>query len=175
MCFFVTIAVPAKQANRIPEAFGRGFQILPTANASVLSVLATEYTACLITCGMCSCDLYRRPHTSVAADSDEHLQRKYASRGWSQAKIARAVKQAKEHNRSAVTWSGLRGDVIERLRSLCEAAGAIAVVVHWYSGDVESERMSLKRSLVCECCEFEARASTLPEDEVLFVKSPRLE
>jgi hypothetical protein len=37
MCYFITIGVPEKHAAQISEAFGRGFQLFPTANASILS------------------------------------------------------------------------------------------------------------------------------------------
>src|SRR3954447_12403694 len=93
MCFFVTLAVPSQHARRIGEVFARGFQTRPAANASVAAVLPAGYAARLITSGMCSCDLYARPRGAAAPDPAAHLRRKYEERGWSEAKIKRALEQ----------------------------------------------------------------------------------
>ena len=39
--------------------------------------------------------------------------------------------------------------------------------MHWYSGQVETEPLSLKHAEPCNCAEIPARAANLPEDEVL--------
>ena len=159
----------------MPEVFGRGFQLYPTANASILAALPSKFGVRHLTSGGCSCDLYRRPGQSVRGEKDEHLRRKYATLGWSESKIARAVAQSKAHKRSQIAVAGIRGDVIEYLKSLCEAAGALAVVVHFYSGDVETEQVSLKHGQPCAYDEFSTRASGLLEDEVLSTVFRRAE
>jgi len=175
MCFFITIAVPEQHAPRLAEAFGRGFQLHPTANATILRAFPAKFAARLLTSGGCSCDLYSRPDQSVRAGNDDHLRRKYAKLGWSQSKIARAVAQSKAHKFSPVTFSGIRGDVIERLKSLGTTAGAVAVVAHWYDGEIEQERLSLTQGPQCGYDEFSARATKLLENEVLFTVFRRAE
>jgi hypothetical protein len=164
MCFFLTIAVPEEHADQMFDTFGPGFHLGPTANESVLSALPARYTARVLTSGGCSCDLYVRSGTADDANPSEHLRRKYAKRGWSDAKIARAVEQATQAK--PLTFSGLRKDVIEQLGTLCAAAGGVAVVVHWYTGDVERERFPLVVQ-TCARDELPARAANLREDEVL--------
>jgi hypothetical protein len=58
--------------------------------------------------------------------------------------------------------------VTERLGTLCRAAGSVALLVQWYNGDVEAERLSLGQPIRCGCDELAARAQSLDEDEVLI-------
>src|SRR4051794_39247903 len=127
MCYFLTIAVPSPHAERIGGMFGRGFQTHPTANPSVTSALPAGYAARLITRGMCSCDLYARPRGADAPDPAAHLRREYERRGWSEAKIQRALEQidvkASKKNRAT---SGFRSDVLSGIEALCHTAGSVA-------------------------------------------------
>src|SRR5262245_9166657 len=90
MCYFITIAVPAKKVNLVNGIFGQGLNVTPTGNPCVVSALPNDFAAMLVTGGHCSCGLYSAP----GPDRAEDLRRKYAKRGWSGAKIARAVEQA---------------------------------------------------------------------------------
>jgi hypothetical protein len=168
MCFYVIIAVPADRGDHVPEVFGQGFKTSPTANRSISAALPAGYPARLITNGMCSCDLYASPRSETEADPEDHLRRKYAKLGWSDAKITRAVEQAKAKGSKNLHARGLRSDVVSRLQELCQSAGKVAVLVHWYHGDVETERLSLTRAQPCDCGELPSRATTLREGEVLI-------
>jgi hypothetical protein len=173
MCFFLTVAVPVQHAHRIREVFG-GFQTRPTANASVIAALPETYEARLITRGMCSCDLYARPRAAEGSDPTPHLRRKYEKLGWSEAKIQRAIEQAMASApKSDRPISGFRPDVTECLDTLCRVAGSVALLVHWYNGDVETERLSLGQPLRCDCDEVGARAQSLGEDQVLIAAAGR--
>jgi len=167
MCFFLTIAVPSKHADQIAQVFADRFQSRPTCNASVLSALPQHYAGQLITRNGCSCDLYARPQTANSIDRAEHLRRKYEARGWSQAKIARAMEQAQSTTLQTPT-SGLHADVIERIQTLCRSVGSIALRVHWYDGDVETELLSPTHAQPCNFTDLPARAQQLNEDQVLL-------
>jgi hypothetical protein len=47
-------------------------------------------------------------------------------------------------------------------------AGSIAVFVHWYNGNVETERFTLGRPRRCSCAELPERLQLLEEDHVLM-------
>jgi hypothetical protein len=174
MCFVLTVAVPANQVERIGEVFGPGFQTRPTGNQSVTEALPAGYEARVVTSGMCSCDLYARPRTQVDPDPDAHLRRKYKKLGWSEAKIQRAVDQAAGDSvKSTRPISGFRNDVAQSLRTLCRVAGSVAFLVHWYSGDIETERLPLSKAKRCDCAELSARTMELVEDEVLVAAARR--
>lgn len=173
MCYFVTIGVPEKHAHRIREAFSRGYHLDETKNASVLAAFPPNYAARLVTSGMCSCDLYARPRSPLSGNREQRLRRKYSKRGWSEAKIDRAIAEAGVEEQAAMSFSGLAPVVIEGLQALCESAGEAAVVVHWYRGDTETARLSLN-SQTCESAELPERASRLKEDEVLIAVGGRV-
>ena len=172
MCYFVTIGVPERHAGRIRDTFSRGYQLDETKNASVLAAFPADYAARLVTSGMCSCDLYARPRSPLSGDREQRLRRKYARRGWSEAKIERAIAEAGVEEQVATSFSGLAPVVVEGLQSLCASAGEAAVVVHWYKGDTETARLSLSQQ-TCASTELPERAARLEEDEVLVAtRSP---
>lgn len=174
MCFFLTIAVPAQHADRIDDVFGRGFQSHPSDNPFVAAALPPGYAARFITRDGCSCGLYARRNDEPADDHTASLRRKYAKRGWSEAKITRAVGQVEARGwKSAPPTPGLRSDVVDRLQTLCQIAGRVALLVHWYSGDVQGEKLSPRRAQPCSCDQLPARAQELDEDELLIAEVPR--
>ena len=169
MCYFLTVAVPVRHAHRIGEVFGRGFQTRATANPSIIVALPAGYTPCVVTSGDCSCDLYAKPTSPAALDPTVHLRRKYEKLGWSAAKIQRALDQAAASSAKLNRpTSGVRDDVTDCLGALCRAAGSVALLVHWYSGDLETERLTLHRAPPCESSALRSRAQHLAEDEILI-------
>lgn len=172
MCYFLTVAVPVKQIEHIDEVFAGPFQTHVTANQSIIAALPPGYAVRLVTSGLCSCDLYTRQSSSEDADRWTHLRRKYKAAGWSEAKIDRALQQmAASASKSNRPESGLRGDVTEGLAMLSRAVGSVAFVVHWYSGDVESEPLALFQGLPCHCDDLPQRAKLLVEGELVVVTS----
>ena len=166
MCFFLCAGVPSEHGWRLREAFTPGYTLVPNTNAAIVSAFPRRFEIAFVTTGMCSCDLYARQGSSPA-DAGEHLRRKYAKRGWSDARIAKAVDQAMKARPERAGRSGLRHDVVDRLCLLCRAAGEVAAAVHWYRGDINTELVSLTRVEPCRCVDFPARAAGLNEDEVL--------
>jgi hypothetical protein len=170
MCFFLTVAVPAKNVDRIDEVFGPALACRPSNNPTVARAMPRGYAARTATVGGCSCDLYARPGAASPADSADHLRRKYEKRGWSAAKIARAIEQAAKHgattNRPA---NGLRSDIIDRLRQLCQAAGGVSLLIHWYHGDVDTEPITPAVTRGCGVDDLAVLARELCEDQVLVI------
>jgi hypothetical protein len=164
MCFFVTIGVPAKHAGRMKETLGGDFDLCLAANPALLAAFPRGYTLRHVTLGMCSCSLYERPRP--VEEREPRKRGKQAGRGGGDARTTRAT-PSKAGKRE--TWSGLRDDLIRGLEALCQAAGGVALLVHWYRGDIERERLHLARGERCTPVDLPARAAALPEDEVLHV------
>lgn len=112
--------------------------------------------------------LYARPRSPLSGNREQRLRRKYAKRGWSEAKIERAIAEAGVEEQVAMSFSGLAPVVVEGLQALCASAGEAAVVVHWYRGDTESAGLSLGQQ-TCRLVELPECAGRLKEDEVLIV------
>lgn len=173
MCFFLVVAVPTRHVALVGEVFARGFQVYPTANLTVAAAVPEQHDALVITSGMCSCGPYARPNVATASDRAAHLRRKYVKLGWNEAKIQRALEQSGASGaKPSRPSSGVREDVASGLSALCRAAGSIAVCVHWYNGDIDTERFTLGKPLRCSCAELPARLQALGEDSVL-IATPR--
>ncbi|TQM12456.1 hypothetical protein FB548_2390 [Pseudoxanthomonas sp. 3HH-4] len=98
MCRFITATLPATAQIAALDALARahGKQLRPLANPSVQRHLAPCEAYFLTTLGHCDCDAplgwARRSRTT---DWDEEA-RKLARKGWSTAKVARALAQKRE-------------------------------------------------------------------------------
>jgi hypothetical protein len=143
MCDFLTLGLPRSAVALARQQFGRGFALPPTANPDILRELPCSYGAVLVTSGMCSCNLDTRPgHSWPPQPSEDAVRAKYRARGWSEAKIDRAV-QAARGRAPRQSFSGLRPDVASGVVRLAQGGVSVALVVHEYSGLVETERLTL--------------------------------
>src|SRR5271156_4822792 len=119
MCYFIGLGLPSPASGRLIEEFERGYMLPPTSNASIRAGLPASFQSRLLTSGMCSCDLYRRPGVPSPEPSPERMRDRYRKRGWSEAKIDRAISRSRARPGAARPgFSGLRADV---------AAGILAV------------------------------------------------
>ena len=178
MCYFLTIAVPARHAKLVRDAFGRGFYVGATENARLKSAFPESYGMFLLTSGMCSCDLYSDPENKNEPLRDDNsqadrLRAAYQRRGWSEAKIKRSIKQSLEHRSRMNPSSGLRPDVSEKLSALFQDVGEGGLFVHFYDGDIESARLPILHSLRCNLEEFSSEAMHLPVDTALLIRKGR--
>jgi hypothetical protein len=174
MCYFLTVAVPAKHVDFLERLFQPEFQTLALTNPHAATAFPLDYIPRVITSGICSCDLFASPDRTQTDDFTAQLRLKYQREGWSEAKIQRAIEQAETSRaRSPRLERGLRSDVVDRLRKLTETAGAAGVFSHWYAGDVASETLELQRLPSCGLDDFPQRAAELNEDQILIVKAIR--
>lgn len=139
MCHFLTIAVPRKTVPDVPNAFRRTIRFDEQANPSVTEHVPRDWICFTATSGGCSCDFYR-----VAIepwDSTLRRRKKYEKKGWSDAKVQRALGCHKE---TTLRPTGLREDIFELVSCLTNALGESRLGLHWYNGNVETEEFSLE-------------------------------
>ena len=55
--------------------------------------------------------------------------------------------------------------------TLSESTGSTAIHVGWYTGDVETDRLTINQIASCSLDEFPVRATALDEAGVLIVKA----
>jgi hypothetical protein len=92
---------------------------------------------------MCSCGIFsEEPEKQDQENHIKKLRRKYANKGWSQAKIERAISQHFSNSKSESY--GLDQDVRSFLADVSEQTRKLFVIVHWYDGYLERERISLQ-------------------------------
>lgn len=109
---------------------------------------APELCVYSITSGGCSCDLVT---IGTAAEAIEKKTSKllsiYKKKGWSQAKIDRALKDRIEVSQAR---SALRADVIDFLDRQLTKQNHIELILHWHSGEFETEKFDLSGIENCD-------------------------
>jgi hypothetical protein len=162
MCFFITIAVPARSVGAVRAVHaGAGMAIEPTANPSAVAAAGAGRVPLLVTGGGCSCAWYTPP---AALDADEKAARaraRYERLGWSAAKIERALASAARPPRAG---DGLHEVVVELLQAIALAHGSVAAWVHDVHGAVETESYELSRTVAWTSEELARNASSFPLD-----------
>ena len=176
MCYFITIGLPEDKAQSSKRNIPRGFHIALIANTSVLQAMGHGFCTYLLMSGGCSCDLFRAPPTEneegghAPQDSkQERLRHKYERMGWSAVKIDRALAQHRKDSR-VEPFIGLRGDVQQFLGELAQNVRQLAVVVHWYDGDVQEARFACKQGEVVSLEIALKEGLRLATDEIVWIK-----
>jgi hypothetical protein len=177
MCFFVTIGIPDGGAADVEESVPRGFALDRVANRSVLAKLPAHYRTYLLTTGGCSCALFSESASRVNVAAEDHatqLRRKYAKRGWSEAKVERAIAQAASKlDINEQRFVGLRSDACELLATFAERVGALAIVVHWYDGPLDTEKFAVAAGARVEPAALHEGHMDLVRDVMVFVHARR--
>ena len=147
MCYFITIGIKEDAADELRQIVPRGMRIDKSSSAWLSQLMGEGWRQFVLTSGGCSCDLYRE---AAAADEDEagridRLTRKYVKKGWSDAKIQRAIgSRASKPKRD--DFVGLRQDVRDLVMAIIQQTPKVGIVVHFYSGDIETEKFSVGES-----------------------------
>ena len=106
-----------------------------------------NYISYIVTTGGCSCDLFsEEPEEDEQEKRISKLRRKYKRKGWSDAKIERSISQAISAAQ-APRKAGLRDDLRFYLSDVIEELNEMRIVIHWYNSGVETEEISIARSL----------------------------
>jgi hypothetical protein len=141
--------------------------------------LAPGYCDYVLTDGHCSCDLYRSPSYAGSRETVEDLERKlcrkYRKKGWGEAKIRRAVKDATaaRERRSGGDFIGLHPDVRVVLARVADEVDHIYAFVHQYSGGIASEQVKVKLGPTVSSDNFGSGEYVLEEDTLVTVKGQK--
>lgn len=170
MCYFITVAVDRKHESTLKQKLRSSFILLPNENPSIAGYLHPRDIPFLITNGMCACDLFAKPHLSEK--SEEKLRRKYSKpkyrkSGWTEAKIQRAV--ADSLSKPAKDFSGLRSDLRWSLGDLVSETRRAVIVIHFYSGNVETEEVSITEKKIITSEELQNNDESVKEDALIEV------
>ena len=176
MCYFITVGLPEDKAEFLDRQVPRGFHIAPIANLSVLQQMGQGFRTYLLMSGGCSCELFRKSPTETDGDQQtwrhskqERFRQRFEKMGWSPAKIDRALAQRSKGRRE--TFTGLRSDVQCFLGKLAMNVGQLAVVIHWYHGDVREARLACKQGGVVSPEAAIAEGLILGTDEIVRIKA----
>ncbi len=169
MCYFITLGIHESDAASLEKLGQRGLSAWRCENKHIAARFDRDFVGYVLTAGMCSCDLYQDPFSQETSDERAmRLQEKYRKKGWSEAKIKRAVADATaDEERSA----GLRADARELIARLADASKCIYVFVHMYSGDQTTEEVAVKPGPSISSQDFGSGAYVLECDTLVKVKT----
>ena len=171
MCYFITIGLPDDKAKFLEDHIPHGFHIAPIANSSVLQQMGRGLRTYLLMSGGCSCSLFSKPPSDPNDGHSKQDRRryKYEKMGWSAAKIERALTQ-RAKDREVEEFDGLRGGVQRFLGDLATNVVQLAVLVHWYDGDVQEARFTCKQGEVVSPDRLLEERLRIVADEIIWIK-----
>src|SRR5262245_42181488 len=140
MCYLVTVAVLGYEGD-VAGVFRRhGLLATAAMNPSVRAAMPGGALALDITRGGCSCSIYMLPRRNRVLDEDTE-RRRYAKKGWSRAKIDRAI-TAKKHvrERRSDETGAFASAFTSAMEEIASSGARIALVVHSYTGRFDEER-----------------------------------
>ncbi len=143
MCYFITVGVPRNKIDDLKSSIPRNLHLAESNAKSVRSYIKEDYALLLLTTGGCSCDLFSEESSEDKREKyQNNLRKKYKRKKWSNSKIEKAINQAmSSYFEKSV---GLRDDVKKFLSNSLNKLNEMFLVIHWYNGEVEDERFSLK-------------------------------
>ncbi|HKR64948.1 MAG TPA: hypothetical protein VJZ00_14535 [Thermoanaerobaculia bacterium] len=93
----------------------------------------------------------------------KHIKPAYRKKGWSDAKIERAIQQMRADNRPLPKFSGVRKDLRCALAELATDCGSIHVLAHEFRGAIDDEAIAAKRDAINTTLLVEDDAAILPD------------
>jgi hypothetical protein len=123
----------------------------------------------------CSCSLYGGSSTDEEQERREieHRRRKYKKKGWSSAKIERAIGDLHHRQPSPSEFLGIRPDLRHVLADVAEQVGELALVVHFYEGHITTEKVAIAVTSSMSPAALRAGTTPIVEDAVVWVRKSR--
>jgi hypothetical protein len=138
MCYFVFVGLPEAQQPLLVERITKaGFEVRGTSNSAVRAAFPKNDVVSVITRGGCSCDICGEPTPAFDEDAERA---KYQKKNWSPAKIERAILGKRPLERPV--FASFRDSFVQVLH----ASGAARLLAHSFSGDVETEDVTVRGS-----------------------------
>ncbi|MBN8886296.1 MAG: hypothetical protein J0I77_11295 [Rudaea sp.] len=172
MCWFITLAVNGEAAEkvRISAHTHSSVNVAESSGTTACALFKPEMAKFLITMGGCSCSLFHEIRTAKLDSEKKRAQLR--RKGWSEAKIERALAESCEANkRNAEARDAARDVQARRFRefvvSVFDEGAEVQVYCHSYQGSVVSEQLTRPVHLRVTRAQF--LASGFPAESVVSV------
>jgi hypothetical protein len=168
MCHIMSVGVPARDREAI-EALGRGrdgLAVDPATNRSLLRLFPSGDAVFFLTQGGCSCSLYGEPTETTTAEDEAADRARYRRKGWSDAKIARAIEaKARPHKKPREN----RQKVCDAISQIVQRLGRVRLFAHWYDGRVDTEEFEPVERRTIPLAEFRRQDGAFPVDKIVEI------
>jgi hypothetical protein len=165
MCYLLTIGTRESQAT-VEAVLGenRLLMVRASRNASLRSMFPKADHLFELTNGHCSCNLVIRSTQLSVEDERAKKRGQYGRKGWSQGKIARAIADWEAaHQRQLQTRAAPSTQLCALLRELAVKPGGLRVLVHFYSGQFDTEEVRVGKRVNVAVAHF-VDAAVIGED-----------
>jgi hypothetical protein len=168
MCHLVTIGIASGPDNPADIFRARGLHAAPAVNPHVRAAMPTGSVLLDVTDHGCSCSIYAREAGHIAFDVEAERTR-YARKGWSRAKIARALESKQTaHGRRKVHSKA--DQFCQCVEALVRAGSHIVLISHNYSGLFTEEAVSIGARSPISLQAFLETLGTFPEDTLVTIE-----
>jgi hypothetical protein len=173
MCHFITLIAPTENSDAVRAVMERhGRAASPIDNPSIRKVLRDGERQYLTTSGHCDCGTVLAPRHDTPEAFEDKLAREAAKmkrKGWSAAKIARAIEDRRKADSrpdgggsdSLELWNAALHDLGRELK--LPYAG---LFVRFYSGAIATEVFTASRRQVSKCEQWQDALGSMEHDEV---------
>jgi hypothetical protein len=145
-----------------------GLQAEPAVNPHVRAAIPNSPVILDVTDGVCSCRL--RPQATADEAVVEGAERaRYARKGWSAAKIARAI-EAKRATRGRHKSSSSPQSFCLSVEALVRSGSEVAIISHFYHGSFAEEVLSVGARASMSLNDFVGSLSAFPDDTLVTVE-----
>lgn len=142
MCYFLELAIPEQNKDALALLSSREFQTCQERETELAKHIPSKFITVSLLSHGCSCDLYRRSGQKRDLDKERM---KYKKKGWSEAKIERALegKQSDDEQKES-----LRADIKQAITNLLNKVDQLYVLFHWIDDDVKGTQQLSKVTFV---------------------------
>jgi len=131
MCVIVTVGVAGFRGDATAPFRAAGFTTKPAINPTS-AAMPRDAVRIDVTAGGCSCDFYCGDTPQKSAADPDAERRKYARKGWTQAKIDRAI-EARRSARPATPREGLDDQFAAAIGALARQGARVTLLAHMFS------------------------------------------
>jgi len=168
MCHLLTIGISGGSGNATEIFRAHGLHTEPAVNPHVRAAMPKNSILLDVTDDGCSCSIRARSTADVTVDEEAERAR-YARRGWSAAKIERAI-QAKQAAHGRRKPNSKAQEFCLGVEALASAGAEIALISHLYSGLFAEEVVLVGARAQISLQDFLASLGTFPEDTLVTIR-----
>ena len=168
MCYLLTVGITGGSSEAREVFHAHGLRAEPAVNPHVRAAMPTDSVLLDITDGGCSCSIYGRSIADEAFDGEAERSR-YARKGWSAAKISRAI-EAKQVAHGRRKTNSRAQQLCLSIEDLVRSGSCVALVSHSYSGVFAEEFVSVGARATMSLQQFLETQGTFPEDTLVTVE-----
>lgn len=130
MCYVVTVGIAGSRGDATATFRAAGFDATPAVNPTS-AAMPRDALRLEVTAGGCSCSFYCGD-VRETTDPDV-VRRRYARKGWSQAKVERAVEASLSAHRSKSARDDLRSPIVAAIEMLARQGARVFLLAHMFS------------------------------------------